>query len=478
MLAALAATQTSRHEVLALEGAGHDGPAGKRIPFGWTGFSTGRELRGLAGEAPAGAARFRVTVAVDQREEAVVLVRARRSRTVLGRLDLRYFGALQLGEAQLSAADSRTAWQEGVSLDRVSGQAPLLFVAPGADVPLEMQPHLMWAGTREEEAEFRERMRSGCAVTQWSWKLGTVLDGLLALGERDAARRMIARYFPDGETLVYEGPSSEPLQDRVYGVEGGLCFGALARLEPKHAGLDLFVEFCRQRADAQGVLHEASGVVKTEECYTISYPLAVLAAQRKDAGLRRIAVQTLLARRDVLHAGDDAIYQRGKPGELRFRNWARGLAWHLLGCAHTLRWLERAPEVEAEFRRSAALALRLQSNNGLWFCFTEEPVTGVETSGSAGIAAALAMGARQGVLGAEALSAARLARAALRGYLTPDGLLGGASQENKGGDALQREGYRVMPQYGWGVYAQLMGALDGQGGGEKARGGTPPPRMG
>ena len=81
MLAALAAKQASRHDVLALEGAGHDGPAGKRIPFGWSGFSTGRDLRGLPGEAPEGAARFRVTVAVDQREEAVVLVRARRSQT-------------------------------------------------------------------------------------------------------------------------------------------------------------------------------------------------------------------------------------------------------------------------------------------------------------------------------------------------------------------------------------------------------------
>ncbi len=150
------------------------------------------------------------------------------------------------------------------------------------------------------------------------------------------------------------------------------------------------------------------------------------------------------------------------------------MAWHLLGCAHSLRWLGKAPEVEAEFRRSAGLAMRLQSSNGLWFCFAEEPATGVETSGSAGIAAALAMGARQGVLGAEALAAARLVRAALRGYLTPDGLLGGASQENKGGDALQREGYRVMPQYGWGVYAQLMGTLD-EAGGAKARQGVPSP---
>jgi hypothetical protein len=463
MLAPLAAGQNARYEVLALEGAGHDGPAGQRIPFGWRGFSTGRELRGLPGEAPAGAARFRVTMAVDHREDAAVLIRARRSRSVLGRLDLRYFGALQVGETQLSAADSSTAWREGVALERVSGLAPLVFVAPGADVPVELQPHLMWPGTRDSEEEFRERMRHGCAVTQWSWKMGTVLDGLLALGEREAAQRLIGRYFPDGETLVYEGPRSEPLQDRIYGVEGGLCFGALARLTPKHAGVDLFVEFCRQRADAEGVLHEASGVVKTEECYTISYPLAVVAAQRKDAGLRQIAVRTLLARRDILHAGDDAIYQRGRPGDLKFRNWARGLAWHLLGCAHSLRWLGRAPEVEAEFRRSAALALRLQSNNGLWFCFAEEPVTGVETSGSAGIAAALAIGARQGVLGTEALAAARLARSALRGYLTPDGMLGGASQENKGGDALQREGYRVMPQYGWGVYAQLLGALDGTG---------------
>lgn len=461
LLSALVAEPAARYVVLGLEGEGHDGPAGQRIPFGWKGFAPGRVLRGGAGEAPAGAARFRVTVAVDHREDAEVLVRARRSLAMLARLDVRYFGALQIGEAQLSAADTRAAWEQGVVLERVSGKAPLVFVAPGADVPVEMQPHLMVPGGRDEEEEFRARLRGGCGMTQWSWKLGCILDGLLALGEREAARRMIARYYPDGRTLVYEGPRSEPLQDRIYGVEGTLCFGAMARLEPGHPGLEMLIEFCRDRADEQGVLHESSGVVKTEESYTVSYPLAVLASQRKDASLRRIAVRTLLARRDVLHAKDDAIYQRGKPGELRFRNWARGLAWHLLGCAHTLRWLGAEPEVAAEFRRAAALAMRLQSNTGLWFCFGEEPETGVETSGSAGIAAALAMGARDGVLGGEALAAARLARAALRGYLTPDGLLGGATQENKGGDALQRGGYRVMPQYGWGTYAQLLGALGG-----------------
>lgn len=48
-------------------------------------------------------------------------------------------------------------------------------------------------------------------------------------------------------------------------------------------------------------------------------------------------------------------------------------------------------------------------------------------------------------------------RAALLENLTPDGMLGGVSQSNKGGEALQRSGYRVISQMSMGLLANIIG---------------------
>lgn len=83
----------------------------------------------------------------------------------------------------------------------------------------------------------------------------------------------------------------------------------------------------------------------------------------------------------------------------------------------------------------------------------------MDTSGSAGLAAALARAHTAGWLPVEARQAAQKAFAGLRKYLTPDGLLAGAAQSNKGGDGLQRGDYRVIYQMGMGLQAQLVAAL-------------------
>jgi hypothetical protein len=48
----------------------------------------------------------------------------------------------------------------------------------------------------------------------------------------------------------------------------------------------------------------------------------------------------------------------------------------------------------------------------------------------------------------------------LAAHPTPDGLLGGAAQSNKGGDSLQQSSYRVIYQMATGLKAQLMAALE------------------
>lgn len=132
---------------------------------------------------------------------------------------------------------------------------------------------------------------------------------------------------------------------------------------------------------------------------------------------------------------------------------------HVLGVALSIEPLRRhveAKELEVELRRAADWLLPLQRSDGLWACFVEDRVGLSDTSGSAGIATALAVGARLGVLPRAAGDAARRALAGMQPHLTPDGLLGGVAQSNRGGEELQRSDYRVLAQMGMGLVAQLI----------------------
>jgi rhamnogalacturonyl hydrolase YesR len=118
-------------------------------------------------------------------------------------------------------------------------------------------------------------------------------------------------------------------------------------------------------------------------------------------------------------------------------------------------------EVGNELHRIADVALswRQPGSDGLWTCFLDQPGTGIETSGSAGIAAALALGARHGLLRGRYLDVAGECLRALETFLNPDGILSGVSQHNAGGIVLQLSGYRVLSQMGMGLLALLYAEL-------------------
>jgi rhamnogalacturonyl hydrolase YesR len=123
--------------------------------------------------------------------------------------------------------------------------------------------------------------------------------------------------------------------------------------------------------------------------------------------------------------------------------------------------LEGMDALRVEAQRMADEVLRRRQPTGLWTCFLDRSETGIDSSGSAGIAAAMALGVKKGLLAQEYLPAAHKAEQALLSYLTPDGILTGVAQHNAGGEALQSGGYRVLSQMGMGLLAQLHTALDG-----------------
>lgn len=83
-----------------------------------------------------------------------------------------------------------------------------------------------------------------------------------------------------------------------------------------------------------------------------------------------------------------------------------------------------------------------------------------DTSGSAGIAAAIAIGVNSGFLPKNYKKYPTQALRGLLPYLTPDGYLGGVAQDNRGGLELQRGPYRVLAQMGMGLLAQLVANVE------------------
>lgn len=464
-------------------------PDGKRLPFGWRAFAVPSAGQSAAvylrfGVTPADhrsynnhrAARLRLSVAIDVREEKTVEVFLARSQRAVGRFDIRYAAVFQPFELLLNAVDTTAVLNEGIGLRQTRGTQPLWVFHPEAHTAANnmeasntaLLPHLLFPFKSDPQTEFYQRVFSFASVQAFGWMEGCVLDGMLDLASvfgtakvRAAAQSHLRLFFDDQERLVYERPQSIPVREEIYGIEGLLPFAALGKVNPRHPALQLAIDFCLSRALSDGTIQDANRI-STEGCYTVAYPLAVLAGVRKRRDLAELAIKQLLVRKARLVIDNAVLQSVGADGSQGLRNWGRGVAWYLLGLARCLPLLERTKEtaeLRTEYARAAQWALRHQQANGLWSCFIDEPATGIDTSGSAGIAAALAIGANHRLLPSAARQAAVKASRALKTYLTPDGWLTGVAQANKGGAALQRGGYRVIAQFAMGLMAQLAAAL-------------------
>jgi hypothetical protein len=453
--------------------AGQDLPARKRMAFEWrhaTISGPGEKplvLRWAEIPADVRPTRLRISVAIDERDEKVVRVFLPGSGRTLGTIAVRFASYFQPYELAIAPVDLDAIRREGVALDLASG-SPLEVIVSGRDAPPELLPHLLIPGSRPPADEFLDRIASLSSIQPFGWMEGCVLDGLLDLGDRPAgdrfrvaARRHLDLFFRDGR-LIYENHVSEPADGRIYGIEGTLPFAALARVEPDAPALDLALRFWLAHRDADGLIIDGS-TTTSEGAYTVGYPLAMLARTRGDDQLERLALTQIGVRQGRLFDGESFVRTRGANGRTSDRDWSRGVAWQMLGMARTLAILADRAEarpIVAEFARMAGWIQGHQRADGLWGVIVSQPDLTADTGGCAGIAAALAIGAKHGWLDPTAKSSARKVLDALQRHLTPDGFLTGVSQSNKGGEAIQRSDYRVIYQMGMGLMAQLLAALD------------------
>ncbi len=457
-------------------------PSEMRVPFNWNSFGLNKELVKINFAKPRGQkalpALFRISTAIDVREQKQVEVSLPLSRRILGVLDIKYSPVFQPFQLALTISDVQDVFKEGIALKQIKGNSPLwLFDAGNEDVANKgLMPHLLFHNRTKRPLDvFYTNLLSLNVVQTFGWMEGCVLDGLLDISKRYPEKKVtpvisshLQLFFDKQNNLIYEGPFSKPYVNKFYGIESLLPFGAIAQLNPEHPLLPVVAAYCTSKANSNGLIQDNH--VTTEGCYTIAYPLVSIAVALKEKKLALLAIQQLLLRKSLL-VKDNNIHQRmDENKQLSFPNWARGVCWYLLGMVRTLAILDDNKDIavdfeneisllKKEFIRAAGWARHLQDSSGLWFCFLDKPATGIDTSGSAGIAAAMAMGTARNYLPATFKLSSKRTLDGLLKYVTPDGFLSGVAQANKGGIALQENGYRVISQYASGLMAQLIAAV-------------------
>jgi hypothetical protein len=421
---------------------------------------------------PGGGLRLRVTVGIDIRRGVQIDVLEEPSGRKIGVLDLSFATALQQVQARLDVGSS--GGLKSLRL-RAAGDEAVYLLSPEVPEPA-MRPHVLEApggsgglGGGSFNA-FAAHLCSGASRTQYGWMEGCVLDALadfagLGVPGAAAAWGLHLEHYFTADGVRYENFRSQR-RCEVQGTETTNMFAGLARRRPDHPAVDAVLRFFDERADAdaEGIIRD--GAVVAEHNMTVAYPLAVIGAARGEAQRMDQALAQLMVRRQRLDRADGLYLRSMDDGRLTFRHWARGVTWYLLGLVRTLAVLEDAgwavPGVlRSDVGRLAGWLAGLQRPDGLWSCFVDEPETGAETSGSAGIAAALASAAVRGWAGPEARASAGRCAEGLRAWIEPDGLPGGMSPSNKreAGPEVQRSGQRVMGGAATGLIGQLLAAL-------------------
>lgn len=455
-------------------------PVGKTIPFDWKAVAIlgGAENILLTFNDKINAKNkkiwFRITSATDVREDVVVEVKSAKSGKIIGEFDIRYAHYMQPFQLEISKKELKLILREGVVLNLKKGSAPFWIFVPDQNnkqIPTAFLPHLLVSDSRKSPnlLEWKNALNSFASLSTFGWMEGCVLDGLQMLANKDSSSKTIvmnhlSMYF-DNDTLTYEAYNNSR-SGKINTVESVLPFAFLSSYNPQHSMIQHVIDYCLQHADSLGVVADGNAknrMLKTEECYTISYPLAILARDLKRDDLLELAIVNLEARVKLL-SDQGTIYQRAmQVGNKDFANWARGIGWYMLGISKTLSILpnnERTDKIKAQFRRDAEFVMQHQQANGLWQCFIHEPETGIETSGSAIIAAAMAHAFQQGYICIQAKESAEKCYEGLQAFFTPDGFLTGTVQVNKGGESLQRNGYRVISPYTLGFLGILGISLE------------------
>ncbi len=447
-------------------------PSGKRTSFGWpsVGIAPGSSLvlkpeKKLSGEH----FWFRLSGALEIWDIKLLKVKIANVGTELGTMDIRHSSVLVPYELKINAEFIPLINQYGIELTLDSPSSLWIFSERDRQIDNSaFLPHILIANEETGTTEaFLSCMESVNSIQSFGWREGTVLDGLWQLyklkGHKkalDVINQHFSLYFRDGN-LCYENGRSDPRLNVIDGIESTIPFATLVRLDKNLPILKTVVDGWEKLKKPDGRIIDGT-LVSAEGCYTIAYPMAVIGKAWSDEKLMKEALNQL-KQRFVLY-NDNKIYLRYNTGNgnYTYPNWARGAAWNLLGFCRTiveLKDIMTDDDIVKKFREGIDLALSMQREDGLWGCFMHKLDSLPDTSGSAGIAAAILIGVRNNILPTVYALRAKKCWRGLQAYITPDGFLKGVAQDNRGGIELQESDYRVIAQMGMGMLSQLYAEL-------------------
>ncbi len=418
--------------------------------------------------------RLRLAAAIDFREEITIEASLGSSGKRLGSFDIRYAHPFQPFEIIIAPEFVDAINKQGIALWMSKGEKDSWFFAPDKTQTSNqgLQPHLLVGTNSQPEAAFKENLLSINSLGPFGWIGGCVLDALWEQannGNKEAARILelqLSKFLDPQKGIVFENPRTEPLDGSFNSIEDFLPFAAINGMYPDHPSIQMAVDYLLERENQQGLILSGTHV-STEGCYTVAYPLASIAVSRNDEHLADKALAQILLRTQYL-TDANAIYQRSDlSGHQAFANWGRGIAWYLLGSVKTLsvlmnsdfKSLAKISQAKSDLRQAVKLVYRWQAPEGFWCSFIDRKETGIDTSATSGIATAIAIAGNLDIVDTSYLTNLDSTYQKLKEYLTPDGFLTHVSQINRGGEALQASGYRVMSQFGLGLLAQLQYVL-------------------
>lgn len=446
-------------------------PEGKRVSFSWpaVGIAPGSSIILKPEEVLSGKHFWlRLSVAMEIWDIKILQVSIPETGIQLGTMDIRFSSVLVPYELKIDAENIEQINRYGLKLTLNSPSPLWIFSKKSSAIDNSaFLPHILVADNETGTGEdFFSCMESVNSLQSFGWREGTVLDGLWqlhALKGHKKAMESIKQHFSlffNGQDLHYETGRSNPKLNEVDGIESTIPFATLARLDAGHPILKTVVAGWEKLKKPNGMIIDGA-LVSAEGCYTVAYPMSVIGKAWNDRKLMEEALAQLKHRFVLIN--DNILYLRyNTSGKYTYPNWARGAAWNLLGFVRTICELKgemQDNEVIEKFQEGIKLALSMQRSDGLWGCFMHKPDSQPDTSGSAGIAAAILTGIRHGYLPESYRYHAERCWNALQQYIVPDGFLTGVAQDNRGGVELQESDYRVIAQMGMGFMSQLYAEL-------------------
>ncbi len=450
-------------------------PIKKRIPLGWCAFpvaSNGAvtQLNFPKLKHNSKQLWLRITAAIDFREEFLINVILPSTGQVIGQFDIRYSHPFQPFQIAIEPIYLNDINANGIALKMVKGKTDAWFFQPDKTQidSKGLQPHILIPSDIDKNEAFQNNILSMNSIATFGWIGGCVMDALLERsiqGDKKAQnilKKQLTCFLDSEKGICFENPMTEPRDGTFNSIEDFLPFAAIANLYPTHPSIQMALDYLKKKELVSGEIASWNELT-TEGCYCISYPLAAIAVQRNDGELAQKALNQLLFRIKLLHM-NDSIFQRSTlEGHRAFANWGRGVTWYLLGMAKTIKTLQKGhfenlkgvDSIIKEYQQAVDLACKYQNEEGLWYSYIDRPETGVDASASGGIATAIAEGVQLGWLDKSYISRIKRTSQSLTKFITPDGFLTNVSQLNRGGEALQANGYRVISQFGMGLLAQL-----------------------